>query len=159
MGEAVQLTAGDGFRFDAWHARATDARRGGLVICHAVWGVTPHLRALADDYAAQGYETLVPSLFDRQQRGFAEVDADPSRLDRQRALAEAAEWGAGVLDAVQAAIDDANAVVSQAEAVRKFVILDRDWTQENGYLTPSLKVRRSAILSDFHDVVEALFVR
>jgi long-chain acyl-CoA synthetase len=61
--------------------------------------------------------------------------------------------------AVQSAVDSANAVVSQAEAVRKFVILDEDWTQENGYLTPSLKVRRSAVLSDFHDTVEALFVR
>ena len=61
--------------------------------------------------------------------------------------------------AVQAAVDDATAVVSQAEAVRKFVIVDEDWTQENGYLTPSLKVKRSSVLSDFHDTVEALFVR
>jgi long-chain acyl-CoA synthetase len=60
---------------------------------------------------------------------------------------------------IQSAIDSANAVVSQAEAVRKFVILDEDWTQENGYLTPSMKVKRSAILRDFHDTVEALFVR
>lgn len=61
--------------------------------------------------------------------------------------------------AVQSAVDEANKVVSQAEAVRKFAILDEDWTQENGYLTPSLKVKRSAVLSDFHDTVEALFVR
>lgn len=60
---------------------------------------------------------------------------------------------------VQSAVDAANAVVSQAEAVRKFVILEDDWTQENGYLTPSMKVKRSAILRDFHDTVEALFVR
>ncbi len=64
-----------------------------------------------------------------------------------------------LIAAVQSAVDAANAVVSQAEAVRKFVILDDDWTQENGYLTPSLKVKRSAVLSDFHDTVEALFVR
>ena len=64
-----------------------------------------------------------------------------------------------LLAAVQAAVDSANAVVSQAEAVRKFVILDEDWTQDNGYLTPSLKVKRSTVLSDFHDTVEALFVR
>jgi long-chain acyl-CoA synthetase len=64
-----------------------------------------------------------------------------------------------LLAAVQSAVDSANAVVSQAEAVRKFVILDEDWTQANGYLTPSLKVKRSAVLSDFHDTVEALFVR
>jgi len=64
-----------------------------------------------------------------------------------------------LLEAVQSAVDSANAVVSQAESVRKFVILDEDWTQENGYLTPSMKVKRSTVLSDFHDTVEALFVR
>lgn len=60
---------------------------------------------------------------------------------------------------IQLGIDTANATVSQAEAVRRFAILDTDWTEENGYLTPSHKVRRSAVLSDFHDIVEALFVR
>jgi carboxymethylenebutenolidase len=105
VGETVQLIAQDGFAFDAWRTAPTDARRGGLVICHAIWGVTPHLRALAENYAADGYETLVPSLFDRQQRGFAERDIDPDALARQTALAEATGWGAGVLDAVQAAID------------------------------------------------------
>jgi long-chain acyl-CoA synthetase len=61
--------------------------------------------------------------------------------------------------AVQEAIDDANAQVSQAEAIKKFVILPDDWTEENGYLTPSFKVKRNAVLRDFHDTVEALFVR
>ena len=61
--------------------------------------------------------------------------------------------------AVQAAIDDANAQVAQAEAIKKFVILPDDWTEQNGYLTPSFKVKRNAVLSDFHDTVEALFVR
>ena len=106
MGETVQLTsAGDGFTFDAWRAPVPDARRGGLVICHAIWGVTPHLRDLADGYAEAGYETLVPSLFDRFQRGFAVQDTDPALQARQSGFAEAAGWGADVLDAVQAAID------------------------------------------------------
>ncbi len=61
--------------------------------------------------------------------------------------------------AVQEAIDDANAQVSQAEAIKKFVILPDDWTEKNGYLTPSFKVKRNAVLRDFHDTVEALFVR
>jgi len=61
--------------------------------------------------------------------------------------------------AVQKAVDDANTQVSQAESIRKFVIMDDDWTEENGYLTPSFKVKRSAVLRDFHDTVEALFVR
>jgi carboxymethylenebutenolidase len=106
MGQTLSLSsAKDGFQFDAYHAVPTDARRGGLVVCHAVWGVTPHLRGLADDYAEVGYEVIVPSLFDRLQRGFAERDTDPARLARQMQMAEETHWGAGVLDAVQAAID------------------------------------------------------
>ena len=106
MGETVQLvSAKDGFRFAAYHAGVSDARRGGLVILHAIWGVTPHLRALADEYAQGGYEVLVPSLFDRFQQGFAARDTDPALLPRQTGFGEATRWGADVLDAVQAAIE------------------------------------------------------
>ena len=106
MGERVQLvSAKDGFVFDAYRAAVSDARRGGLVICHAIWGVTPHLCDLADSYAEDGYEVLVPSLFDRLQRGFAERDTDPALMAQQNGLAEATDWGRNVLDVVQAAID------------------------------------------------------
>ncbi|MFI5425926.1 AMP-dependent synthetase/ligase [Aeromicrobium sp. UC242_57] len=60
---------------------------------------------------------------------------------------------------VQKAVDDANTQVSKAESIRKFKILTEDWTEENGYLTPSFKVKRTAVLRDLHDTVEALFVR
>jgi carboxymethylenebutenolidase len=106
MGETVQLaSAKDGFRFDAYHAGVPDARRGGLVILHAIWGVTPHLRDLADEYGEAGYEVLVPSLFDRFQKGFAERDFDPALMARQMTFGAETHWGADVLDAVQAAID------------------------------------------------------
>jgi carboxymethylenebutenolidase len=111
VGETVQLaSAEDGFRFAAYHAPAQDARRGGLGILHAIWGVTPHLRALADDYAEGGYEVLVPSLFDRYRQafaetGFAEKDFDPALMAQQMGFGERSRWGAEVLDAVQAAID------------------------------------------------------
>ena len=106
MGETTRLiSARDGFAFDAYRATPGDARRGGLVVCHAIWGVTPHLQGLADSYAEDGYEVLVPSLFDRFQRGFAERDTDPALYARQNGYAEATGWGAEVLDAVQAAID------------------------------------------------------
>ena len=106
MGGVVHLASAiDGFAFEAYRAPVTDARRGGLVICHAIWGVTPHLRGLADDYAESGYETLVPSLFDRYGAGFAERDTDPALYPRQDEFARRAAWGAEVLDAVQAAVD------------------------------------------------------
>lgn len=106
MGETIRLaSARDGFAFDAYHAGVSDARRGGLVVCHAIWGVTPHLRALADGYAEDGYEVIVPSLFDRFGRGFAARDTDPALMERQNGYAAQSGWGEGVLDAVQAAID------------------------------------------------------
>jgi long-chain acyl-CoA synthetase len=61
--------------------------------------------------------------------------------------------------AVQSAVDDANRSVSQAESIRKFRILPDDWTDESGHLTPSLKLRRSVVLRDCGQDVDALYGR
>jgi carboxymethylenebutenolidase len=106
MGETIRLaSAEDGFEYDAYRAAPREARRGGLVILHAIWGVTPHLRELADDWAEQGFEVLIPSLFDRFGRGFPDRDTDPDRFEQQMELGRRTGWGAEVLDAVQAAVD------------------------------------------------------
>ena len=62
-------------------------------------------------------------------------------------------------EAVQASVDFANDAVSQAEAIRRFLIVDGDFTEENGLLTPSLKVRRQAVLAAFADAIEELYRR
>ena len=106
MGERIALTnPADGFAFGAYHAPPAEARRGGLVILHAIWGLRPHLRALADDMAGEGYEVLVPSLSDRFEPGFPDKDVDPPRLPRREVWAESVGWGAGTLGDVQTAID------------------------------------------------------
>ena len=56
-------------------------------------------------------------------------------------------------------MDDANSAVSQAESIRKFVILPDDWTEEGGQLTPSLKLKRSVVMREFRDDVAALYDR
>ena len=61
--------------------------------------------------------------------------------------------------AIEAAVDEANKAVSQAEAIRKFVILDSEWTEEGGQLTPSLKLKRNVVLRENVDEVEALYSR
>ena len=58
---------------------------------------------------------------------------------------------------IQAAVDDANKAVSRAEAVRRFRVLPVDFTEQDGYLTPSLKVRRNVIMKDFAADIEALY--
>jgi len=61
--------------------------------------------------------------------------------------------------AVQAAVDDGNAAVSKAESVRKFRILDTQFTEESGHLTPSLKLKRNVVAKDFADEIEALYAK
>ncbi|MCW2615229.1 MAG: putative long-chain fatty acid ligase [Frankiales bacterium] len=58
---------------------------------------------------------------------------------------------------IQSAVDEANKAVSKAEAIRKFAILPQDWTEEGGQMTPSLKLKRSVVMSEFSDSVEQLY--
>ncbi len=58
---------------------------------------------------------------------------------------------------IQAAIDEANKAVSKAEAIRKFRILPRDFTEEGGELTPTLKLKRSIVLKGYADEVAAIY--
>ncbi len=60
---------------------------------------------------------------------------------------------------VQTAIDEANRSVSQAESIRKFRVLDGDWTEETGHLTPSLKLKRPLVLRDFRSELDRLYGR
>jgi long-chain acyl-CoA synthetase len=62
-----------------------------------------------------------------------------------------------LLAELQAAVDDANQAVSRAESIRKFRVLDTDFTEQAGYLTPSLKLRRNIVTKDFADEIDALY--
>jgi long-chain acyl-CoA synthetase len=58
---------------------------------------------------------------------------------------------------IQSAIVETNKAVSKAEAIKAFRILGDDWTVENGYLTPSLKVKRNVVIEDYAADVAALY--
>ncbi len=64
-----------------------------------------------------------------------------------------------LLAELQTAVDDANKAVSRAESIRKFVVLPVDFTTDNGYITPSLKVKRAVVANDFAADIEALYTR
>jgi carboxymethylenebutenolidase len=99
------ISSADGFAFPAYHAKPTEARRGGLVILHAMWGVTPHIRALSDSFAGEGYEVLTPSLLERWDAGFADKDIDPARFAARDAAMAASGYGDACWPDVQAAIN------------------------------------------------------
>ena len=63
-------------------------------------------------------------------------------------LAAAAE-NPVVLAEIQRAVDAANATVSRAESIRKFVVLAVDLTEQSGHLTPKMTIKRNVITADF----------
>ncbi len=95
------------------------------------------------------------------------ITLDPEALDHWKqqhgkpAGATAADLATDpdLLAELQTAVDDANKAVSRAESIRKFVVLPVDFTTDNGYITPSLKVKRAVVAKDFAADVEALYTR
>ncbi|GLJ78746.1 AMP-dependent synthetase/ligase [Microbacterium imperiale] len=58
---------------------------------------------------------------------------------------------------VQRAIDEANRGVSRAESIRKFTILDTEWTEASGHLTPKMSIKRNVILTDFAGTIADIY--
>ncbi|WP_392399362.1 AMP-dependent synthetase/ligase [Actinotignum urinale] len=76
-----------------------------------------------------------------KNKGLPEIPVAEARKDPQ------------IIAAIDRAVKRANSQVSRAESIRKFVILPIDFTTENTYLTASMKVRRSRVLSAFADTI------
>lgn len=77
-------------------------------------------------------------------------------LSGDMSLADAAK-NSQVRAEVQRAIDEANRNVSRAESIRKFTILDTEWTEASGHLTPKMSIKRNVILTDFSGEISAIY--
>ncbi len=64
-----------------------------------------------------------------------------------------------LMAALLPAVAAANATVSSAESIKRLRILPIDLTEDSGHLTPTLKLKRSVVMTDFADDVEALYAR
>ncbi|HEX4281361.1 MAG TPA: long-chain fatty acid--CoA ligase, partial [Solirubrobacteraceae bacterium] len=62
-----------------------------------------------------------------------------------------------VLELIQDILDRANAKYAKVEQVKKFALLDHDLTQEDGELTPTLKLKRNVVNEKYADVFEGLY--
>ncbi len=58
---------------------------------------------------------------------------------------------------IQTAVDEANKAVSNAEAIKKFSILNVDWTEDGGQLTPSMKLKRNVVMKEHEAEIAALY--
>jgi carboxymethylenebutenolidase len=92
MGETIRLTSRhDGFELGAYHAPPGNARRGGLLLIQEIFGVTDHIRELADGFAEDGYEVIAPSFYDRLERGFA-ADYSEAAIQKGVQYSQATPW-------------------------------------------------------------------
>ncbi|WP_030687693.1 AMP-dependent synthetase/ligase [Streptomyces sp. NRRL B-1347] len=58
---------------------------------------------------------------------------------------------------LQKAVDHANEAVSRAESIRRFAVVAGEFSEENGLLTPSLKIKRRAVEQAYEQEIEALY--
>ena len=75
------------------------------------------------------------------------VDGDVASLSRDERVREV----------VQEAVDEANNERSRFEQVRRFALLPRDFTMEEGEVTPTLKLKRRAVSEHFSAEIEELY--
>jgi carboxymethylenebutenolidase len=68
MGRWETLMARDGHEFSAFLASPAAAPRGAVVVLQEIFGVNEHIRGVVDQYAAAGFLTIAPALFDRIRR-------------------------------------------------------------------------------------------
>jgi len=97
MGQWVNLIAEDGFELAAYRADPATTARGGLVVAQEIFGVNSHIRAVCDAFAADGYATVAPALFDRYERG-VDIGYTPEDIARGRALKARAQTDTALRD-------------------------------------------------------------
>jgi carboxymethylenebutenolidase len=101
--QRVLVSRHDGFSMPAYFAPALGARLGGVVVIQEIFGVTDHIAAMCDRFAAAGYDAIAPALFARIDPAFyASHDTDGFAKGRDGVMAS--PWPQVQAD-VQAAID------------------------------------------------------
>lgn len=103
MATNIEVSAADGHRLAAWEAVPDGRTRGGIVLLHAIYGLTTHLGDVCDRFAADGFAAIAPALYDRTERnrvfgydpdGMAAGSAFRENLREETVLADVAACAA-----------------------------------------------------------------
>jgi carboxymethylenebutenolidase len=101
VGKMVRLKARDGHELDAYLAEPKGKTRGGIVVVQEIFGVTDHIKRVADQFAAEGYRAIAPAMFDRIKRG---ITLPYAGIEQGRAYMQQLKWPNTLAD-VEAAAD------------------------------------------------------
>ncbi|MGM7671860.1 AMP-dependent synthetase/ligase [Microbacterium sp. A93] len=154
---------GDIGSFDSEGFLTVTGRKKEIIVTAGGKNVAP--AALEDPIRANPIISQVVVVGDKKPFISALITLDPEMLPTwlgnnglatDMSLAEASKNDA-IRAEVQRAVDVANGKVSRAESIRKFTILDSEWTEDSGHLTPKMSIKRNVIMSDFADEVTAIY--
>src|SRR5207253_3724775 len=97
------------------------------------------------------YVSVLTTVTEDQAKKVAAAAGEPAGTYKDAAKSKA------VRGRVQEAIDKLNATLPSYETIKRFTILDRDFSQETGELTPTLKVKRKAATQKFKPQIDAMY--
>ena len=103
-GQFERMSMSDGADIGVYRAHPEGERRGGVVLVQEIFGVTEHIRDMAQDYAADGYEVLAPRLFDREHPNFEAEYGGAGLAEGVRLAREAHPFALSLAD-VQTCVD------------------------------------------------------
>jgi carboxymethylenebutenolidase len=118
----IELTAGDGHKFSAYRADPDGTPKGAVVVVQDFFGIDSQIKKLADQFAASGYVTIAPSLFDC-------VKPDVALGYDEGGLAEGVELTQQV--GTDRAIGDIQGAVDAVKSAGKVTVIGYGW---GGYL-------------------------
>jgi len=118
VGTFIQLKAADGHQFDAYSAEPAGVPRGLVVVVPEIFGVNSHIRSVTDGYAADGYLSIAPALFDRVQKAYESGYTQPE-IGAGVEIMKKIGWDQAVLDV--------QAVASYGKAAGKVGVVGYCW--------------------------------
>jgi long-chain acyl-CoA synthetase len=155
------LRTGDIGELDAdGYLRITDRKKDILVTAGGK-NVAP--QNIENEFKTSKYVSQALVVGDRRPYVAALLTLDPDEIGRW-AAEQGIEGDVATLasdprvrELLQAAVDDVNRERSRFEQVKRFVVLPRDFGMEHGEVTPTLKLRRRAVIENFQAEIDELY--
>jgi long-chain acyl-CoA synthetase len=144
------LRTGDIAEIDADGFITITDRKKDILVTSGGKNIAP--QNIENDLKSSRYVSQAIVLGDRRPYVAALLTLDEAELAKWRA-----EGGVDVGELVQGIVDDVNAHRSRYEQVKRFEVLPRDFSAEEGEITPTLKLRRRIVQEHFADAIERLY--
>jgi len=146
----IKLESKDGFVLDAYLVRPNGTPVGGLVILPEIFGVNSHIREVAERYAALGYLTIAPAVFDRVERNL-DLGYSADDVCKGQALMKDVAW--------DKAVEDIEAAGHHVGEAGKVGIVGYCWGGAAAWATASRTEQFSCAVSYYGNAIATLMGR